>query len=296
MRTWISCVIAIATTLFVGCSLPSYVTIRSLRPAQFNIGAKPNVVVVEAKGGRRNNQDIFIENLIKKSRDRGVFVVSNRVSEGIRFDIQDGKTVQTGKIIPMSDAEALLKFELLDGETVATEEERAVDILGLQKQKSPIIRAKQGVSISIGTMTKTLDQKEIDGVAKWDKGKEPGEKSVMVEAALADAAARTLDWITPRTEETKVRLDGSDEAQKPIIAEIEKGSLLTAAQLLEKYLADHPNSASAHYNYAVVMDAMGRSGAAIPYFEKAESLGAQAYYAEAKNNCIRRTNEAEEMK
>jgi len=278
----------------IGCS--TYVTIKSVRPAQFSIGMKPNVAVIEAKGGRRNNQDAFIENLIKESRRRGFFVVQNRVSEGIRFEIQDGRTVLTGKTIPFKDGDALLKFEMLDAETNATEEERQTDLLGLKKEKFPITETKQGISISIGTTQKTLDQKEVNGRATWDKGKEPKEKQEMVEAAIANAAWQVMEIISPRYEDTKVRMDDSDEAQKPILTEVGKGNLQTAKELLEKYLAANPNSGSAHYNLAVVTDAMGQYAVALPLYEKAESLASQSYYAEAKSNCMRRVNESSELK
>ena len=50
---------------FTFCQLfPTKIKIKHLEPARYNIGKKPDISIIEIDGGRRNQQDAFLEQLI----------------------------------------------------------------------------------------------------------------------------------------------------------------------------------------------------------------------------------------
>lgn len=289
----------IVVFVFGGCarierSLPRYATVRQLEAAQYNVGATPEVAVVEVEGGRRDLQDAVVEALIKSSREGGFFIVEDRKAEGIRFDIRDGQPLLTGKQVSTGENDVFVKVTVLDSyaEDGYKRETRKTGLFNSEEEIVEVVETKMLVAFTVMTADELLmDQKEYMGTAKWRLGEQPSDKRTRYDYAAAEAARLFLDDITPRYAEAKIKMDNSDEAQLEIIKSVGKGRAKEAEPLLRQYVAQHPNSASAWYNLGVVMDAQGEYEEALGYYDKAISMGGQSFYTDTKMDCLRRIGE-----
>ena len=110
----------------------------------------------------------------------------------------------------------------------------------------------------------------------------------MIELAAARAVQRFLADVTPRERTVRVRLDDDDPGQAKILETAEGGAIAQAAGDARRYLQAHPSNASAAYNLAVLLDAMGRYQEALDTYDRALSLGGKDYYLHARADCARR--------
>lgn len=274
-----------ALVLLTGCSLPRYASVNSESKAKFDLGQSPTIVVTQAENGRRNSQDLVVDQLIAQSRRNGYPTVVNRLSEGIRFELKNGAVAGSNR--PAAN-EYFLKFELLDNSIEDAQEQRAVDILGTKTTNVDIVVAKFGVSFTLAGKDVVIEQKEIDGRRQWDKANKPKERSEMLDAALNDAVSQFLTLITPVKARSLVRLDDSEESMKDAVKIAAKDEYKAALDLFMKHLDKNPNSAPTLYNVAVMHDAMGNYDEALAFYEKAEKVAMKPLYSESKAQCSAR--------
>ena len=103
--------------------IPVNVTINSVEPAKIHIGESPDAGIVGVSGGRRNLQDVLVEELINQSRSKGFFTIKNRLGEGIRFDVQDDQPILTGKEIKLGENEILISGLIVETDMYNEEKE-----------------------------------------------------------------------------------------------------------------------------------------------------------------------------
>ncbi|MDZ7694229.1 MAG: peptidoglycan-binding protein [Balneolaceae bacterium] len=285
-----------------GITIPKYTSIHSEQPPNYYLGESPNIKVVQAEGATRRMQDITIQELRNQSRSRGHFTIENSLSEGIRFDSRDGKLVMTGKETEVNEEDVFIKFNVIasmkqDKRTTVT---RPAGTLGLQEKQVPAMVTIMPVAFTLTRGDEVLlNERQYNGQRVWtideNGGGYPSDYRRRFEAAIGQAVDKFLTEITPKTVSQDVRLDYSDEKQKPMLDAARDGQVKQAATQLEEYVQNNPNSASAVYNLAVLTDALGDYNQAIDYYDKALSLGGKDYYTDAKSSCMRRMNEQDAM-
>lgn len=296
-----------AGVLLSGCgiTIPKYTTIQSEQPPNYYLGESPEVYVVEASGGTRTLQDVAVEELRNQSRSSGYFTIESRLDEGVRFDMRDGRMVMTGASMPVKESTVFVKVNVIasmkqDGRTVIT---RKKGLFGTEEEQVPAVVTVMPVAFTVTRgQDVLLSERQYDGRAVWTleegSGGYPNDRYRRFEIAIGQAVKQFLDDVTPRYVSRKVRLDykSASEEQKPILDAARNGQVKSAAVQLEEYVAQHPNSASAAYNLAVLTDALGNYEQALTHYDRALSLGGKDYYTEAKSQCMRRMREQRELK
>jgi len=279
-------------------SIPKYTQIQSEYPPNYYLGNDPNVSVVETEGATRREQDLTIQELTNQSRAKGYFTIENKISEGIRFDTQQGEMVMTGADVPVEPNDVFIKVNLIasmkqDGRTTVT---RKTGILGTQEETVPAMMTILPVAFTVTRGDEVLlNERQYDGKAVWAIGDYPADYRERLEIASANAVEQFIEDITPRMISRRVQLDYSDENQEPILDQARNGQVREAAIQIKEYVEENPNSSSAIYNLAVLTDASGEYEEALKYYDEALSLGGKDYYTESKTNCMKRLNEAQEM-
>lgn len=257
--------------------------------------------VVNAEGATRRMQDMAIQALRNQSRSDGHFTIKNSINEGIRFDTRRGRMVMTGKEMSVSEEDVFIKFNVVasmkrDGRTTIT---RNTGVLGTETEEVPAMVTVMPVAFTVTKGEEVLiNEQQYNGKAVWTINQSGGgypSYQRRFETAVKKAVDKFLKDITPRTVSRRIRLDYSDEKQKPILDVARDGQVKQAAVQMEEYVQEHPNSSSAYYNLAVLTDARGQYEQAIEYYNKALSLRGKDYYTEVKASCQERLQEQRQL-
>ena len=131
-----------------------------------------------------------------------------------------------------------------------------------------------------------LAEKEFIGKSDADDEDEAMKRS------LRSAVAQLLAEITPTTVEKAIRMDGDDEAQKPIIELARTGAVTRAVTDGRAVVEKNPSSGPGVFNLAVMLDASGAYEEALRYYDQALKLGTKDYYAEGRTACAKRLADA----
>lgn len=283
-------------SLIISCAglIPVTVAVHSVEPAKIHIGKSPNVGLVKVSGSRRNLQDVLAESLVNQSRRKGFYVISNRIGEGIRFDIQDDRPVLTGKTIELGDNDHLLSAIIVETNVYTDTKQVKKRIKGADgktttvKVDVPYSIAEAIVGYSLVSNDRVyMFEREYAGKHEVKKSKAPS-RDEMLEAAVTNSAKNFLKEVTASNITSKVKIDNSDKNQKAITQVIKKGNIEEARIMLEKYVESHPNSAPGYYNLAVLTEATGKYEEAEVIYDKAISLGGKDYYVTSKAGCMER--------
>ena len=103
--------------------------------------------------------------------------------------------------------------------------------------------------------------------------------------------AALVDLITPIIVTESVRIDKSDKMQMGFIESANQGMIERAADDLDVFVRHHPNNAVAHYNLAVMLDAIGEYETALEHYDRAMELGGRRWYRHGRAQCARRLAE-----
>jgi len=301
---WLSLFSLISVALvWSGCGislkLPKHATVQSEQPPAYYLGRSPRVYVVEAQGATRTLQDVAIEELRSQSRSNGHFTVENRLDEGIRFDVRQGQMVMTGTDVPVRENDVFIKLNIIasmeqDSRTTITQKK---GLLNTEEEQVPAHVTIMPVAFTVTRGTDVLlNERQYDGRAVWPLGENgdgyPTDRYRRYEVAIGQAVKEFLSNVTPRYVSREARLDyHTDEKQQPILDAALNGQVKEAAMELNAYVEEHPNSASAVYNLAVLTDVLRDYKQAIEHYNRAISLGGKDYYTEVKTEAMRRLSE-----
>lgn len=273
--------------------IPVNVTINSVEPAKIHIGESPDAGIVGVSGGRRNLQDVLVEELINQSRSKGFFTIKNRLGEGIRFDVQDDQPILTGKEIELGENEILISGLIVETDMYNEEKEVKKRV----KKEGKNVTVKVNVTFTIGEAVVAFSvismdriymmEREFDGKYEVEKSKAPS-RNEMYELAVKNSVSKFLKDVTPSNIRAQVKIDKSDKGQESIIGVIKKGNIEEARKMLAEYVVNFPNSAPGYYNLAVLTDATGHYEEALLHYNKAISLGGENYYVQSKSECMKR--------
>ncbi|HEX8820134.1 MAG TPA: tetratricopeptide repeat protein [Archangium sp.] len=278
-------VLALATTLAVGCA-PS-LKVNVLQPARVNLGAAKRLTVVQTEG-RKGARDFMLDELTRQARGGGYFQVADRSDEGIVVKVA-GRSVQiinAGSGPAQSQDEIGLRIDVNDWDAEKkTEIVKGTDSKGnATEREEKFYEAKTVVSVTAFNAAgkAMLAEQEYETTGRGE------DKDQAIGNAARALVSRILYDITPMYVQKSIRMDGDDKAQKPIIEVARNGNVPRAITEMEAYVQGNPQNPAALYNLAVLLDASGKYPEALELYTKAISLSAKDYYVDMKAECARR--------
>ncbi|MCX6148526.1 MAG: hypothetical protein NTW25_14935 [Candidatus Kapabacteria bacterium] len=280
-------ILLVITLTFSSCSLfqNHNVYIEGYRPAQYNIGLKPNIKIIESKGSLRALNDEFTYYLIHRGRALG-YKLEDNLKEGIEIKNKRNNPIITGLDNRIVDKnEFFMNFEIVDkNEDYFTKiekekyfekivkDKKEVEIEKVRDIKVSYIRTVVVVQITLAKISKfILDQKEYSQSIEWRMPQGPNERNERYVEVLKNIANRFIYDISPRLEKYPTELDYSEEAQEPILNEMLEGKTSTFVSIskLKNYISSNPKSSSAYLNLAIVYDYMQDYEKALLNYDKA---------------------------
>ncbi len=271
------------------------VPMRSTRPGPVAVGPARHLVILDGNGRRSARETVFRE-LARQSRRGGWFTVDDLSEDGHRVSVTADK-VKVQPRYPLEEEAAGLRLDILEWQ--ATRSRRTVERTNEQGEvEEQTLHTVQGSVVIAVTFFDAwsralLVESEYEGTSWGTVGEVT--KDEVIDRSAANAVARFLADVTPRTVIQKVRLDRDDEGQRAILEIAENGNLVLAARRLAAYAESHPQVPAAAYNQAVLLDALGERYEALAWYDHALELGYQDYYASARAACARRIADAEAL-
>ena len=264
------------------------VPIRSTRPGPVAVGGVRHLVILDGEGQRDARETVFRE-LGRPARRGGWFTVDDLSEDG--YDVLAvGRMAQVRPSYPLEEEAAGLRLDIQEWQAsrndIALEKQTAPGEGKLKLQGSVVL----AVTLFDAWGNVLLSERSYPGSASGAAGEVSG--SEVIDRAAADAVARLLADLTPRMIIQQVRLDGDDAGQEAILAIARDGNTEIAARRMKAYAVGHPQSPSAAYNLAVLLDAVGERHEALAWYDHALELGYQDYYARARTACLERIADA----
>lgn len=120
---------------------------------------------------------------------------------------------------------------------------------------------------------------------------DPHEGRALHYAARA-AITQLLATIAPRRATHTVQLDLQDPQQEYMLEMALEGHVAEAIKRLERYVREHPESASAHYNLGALRDVQALYPEALEAYERAIALEPSPLYVQTREACAQRLEHA----
>lgn len=273
-----------AAVFFTGCAPKLYVRVQ--QPAPTNLGAAKRMSIVQMEG-RRSAKEALVAELMTQAREAAYFQVTDRTEEGITVKVK-GRSVDLtgGSGTAQAPDEVGMRVDVLDW-TANKDTKTSKDSKGVEKTTT-VYKGKVllGVTSFNGKGKAQLAEKEFSASVE---GKDEDDA---IKLSAKAAVAALLKEVTPTYVEKAIRMDGDDEAQKPIIEMAKNGDLAKAIEEGKAALAKNPNSGPAAFNLAVMLDATGDYEQAMVNYDAALKLGAKDYYTDVRTECAKRAADA----
>jgi len=285
-RSLICLTASLALTTLSGCA--TTVAIRSMQPGPVPVGATEHLVLLGGQG-RRSAREFVAQELQRQCRDQGYFTVEDHGDDGLEVHISGRQAEIEGGDLVLEPGQAGLRIDVLEWSASRDEQEvkHTAPDGRVTVEHVPVQRGQALLAITLFDSSghAFLSETEYEGWASLDPATPRDEA---IECAAREAVHHFLRDVTPIQITARVRLDDEDENQEPYLDAASNGALAQAAHDLEGYLQQHPNSASAAYNLAVLREAMGDFTGAMQMYDHALSLGGKDYYSSARAGCARR--------
>jgi hypothetical protein len=223
-------VLALATTLAVGCA-PS-LKVNVLQPSRVNLGAAKRLTVVQTEG-RKGARDFLLDEVTRQARAGGHFQVTDRSDEGIIVKVA-GRSVQVvnaGNGPAQGPDEIGVRIDVNDWDA----EKKTEVVKGTDSKGNPTEReekfyeAKVVVSVTAFNAAgkAMLAEEEYETTGRGE------DKDQSLGNAGRALVSRILSDITPTYVTKYIRMDDEDKALKPIIEVAEKGNVPRAITEME---------------------------------------------------------------
>lgn len=293
-KPWQSLALTLALSLSPACA--TTLAIRSMQPGAVPVGAAKHLVLLGGEG-RRSAREFVGQALVQQCRAQGYFSFEDRSEAGLEVQVAGRQASVKGGKFTLAPDQAGLRVDVLEWNADDEDEEIVrTDVNG--KQYIERVRVMKGHALLAITLFDSagrahLAETEYEG---WASTPVSAPRDESIEAAARQAITSFLNDITPMQVVTRVRLDDEDDGQATILETAANGGTAQAAQDLEAYIQQNPNSASAAYNLAVLREAMGDFRSAMEWYDRAISLGGKDYYAKARAGCAQRLSAAESLR
>jgi len=276
----------------LGCASlqgPGKVTIEAVEPALPELGSARHLVLIEGTG-RSSAQQIVIHQIERQARATGYFTVQDRTREGHTVAVVGRRADLDGGRRKMPPGQVGLRVAIRDwrshreAQAVRREAEDG-------SHYTEVVPFRHGsvvleVSLFDETGRAHVAEAEFEGHASGEVSKLS--RSIVLDRAARDAVGKFLEAITPRRVTRSVPLDDEDPAQAPWLETARAGGVASAVGDATRYFQRNPGNASAAYNLAVLLDALGDHAEALALYDRALARAEKPFYREARDGCERR--------
>lgn len=269
-----------------------HMNIRTIRPAPHDLGPVDQVVLVQGQG-REDALQVAGMELLNQVSSRGFFGVRDARHENLRMLTgRNSTTLKPAPNVEEASRNVYVRLDIVEwsaSPTVATRtfENEDGEVV---TQVSPVLRGRAVIRATIlaADGQTLLMAQTFTGGADTDVTVPPPPAA---EIAGRNAVAALVNLITPIIVTESVRIDKSDKQQMGFIETANQGLIEQAATDLDNFVRHHPNNAVAHYNLAVMLDAIGEYEQALEHYDRAMELGGRRWYGEGRAQCARRLAE-----
>jgi len=282
-----------AALLLPACA--TRVPIASTRPGPVAVGAARHLVILDGQGRRGAREEVSFE-LARQAGLAGWFTLDDLSGDGHRVQVS-GRRVKVRPRVYLEEESAGMRVDVLEWQAaehshtvVRAEEDGARKRQTFHRLEGTVVL---GVTLFDAWGNVLLAEREYDGTASGPAATSSDED--VIARSAEEAVALFLADVTPQTVVEQVRLDDEDAAQRPILEIVEDGHTAIAARRMEAYAERHPESASAAYNLAVLLDALGERYEALAWYDSALELRYRDFYADARSACARRIADSEAL-
>jgi len=289
MKLRICLVAACALVATMGCATQSRLTIEAVEPSLSELGSIRHLVLIEGSG-RRSAQAAVRRQIVRQARAAGYFTVQDRSGEGHTVQVVGRRADLDGGRRKMPPGQAGLRVAILEWRS-HREAQAVVRKDDDGKTFSEVVPFRHGsvvleISLFDDTGRAHLAQREYEGFASGEVSKLS--RAIVLDRAAREAVAEFLDSITPKRVIRTVALDDEDPEQAPLLEAARGGAIARATSEATAYVQSHPQNASAAYNLAVLLDALGDHAEALSMYDRAIALGGKEFYGEGRAGCARR--------
>ena len=289
MRPGLRLIAACGLAATVGCATRASLTIEAVEPSLMELGSIRQLVLVEGSG-RPSAQAAVRRQIARQARATGYFSVQDRSREGHTVQVVGRRADLDGGRRKMPPGQAGLRIAILEWRS-HREAQSVVRRDDDGKTFSEVVPFRHGsvvleISLFDDSGRAHLAEREYEGFASGEVSRLSRE--IVLDRAARDAVARFLDSITPHRVARTVPLDDEDPEQASLLEAARSGAIGRAASQATAYVQSHPRSASAAYNLAVLLDALGDPAEALPMYDRAITLGGKEFYGEGRAGCARR--------
>jgi len=273
----------------LACATGGSVTVEGVEPALDDLGTTRHLVLLETVG-RNSARRAIHRQVARQARATGYFTVQDRTREGHTVQVVGQRVDLDGGRRKMPRGQAGLRVAVLEWRShrEAQAVTREADDGDRYTEVVPFRHASVVLEVSLFDETgrALVAQQEFEGFAEGEVSRLS--RDIVLERAAREAVARFLEDVTPRWVKREVPLDTEDPGQAAIIEAANAGSISSAASAATRYVQQSPNNASAAYNLAVLLDALGDYEQALTLYDRALRLGGKEFYAEPRASCARR--------
>ena len=282
---------AAALLLSLGCASLSktHVAIEAVEPALMELGKTRHLVLLDGDG-RPSAQKAVFQQITRQARATGYFTVQDRTREGHTVAVIGTRADLDGGRRTMPKGQAGLRIAILEWRShrEAQVVKRQSDDGGSYTEVVPFRHG--GVVLEISLFDETgrahVAHAEFEGHASGEVSRLS--RSIVLDRAARDAIGKFLESITPRWVTRSVPLDDEDPLQAPTLEVARSGNITGATRDATRYFQQNRGNASAAYNLAVLLDALGDYEEALGLYDRAQRLGSKPFYAESREGCMRR--------
>jgi hypothetical protein len=270
---------------------PGTVTIEAVEPALPELGNARHLVLLEATG-RRSAKQIVSQQIAHQARATGYFTVQDRTREGHTVKVVGHRADLDGGRRKMPPGQVGVRVAIRDWKSHREAQAVRRDAED-GSHYTDVVPFRHGtvvleVSLFDETGRAHVAEAEFEGHASGEVSKLS--RSIVLERAAREAVGKLLEAITPHWVTRSVPLDDEDPAQAAWLESARNGAVASAVGDATRYFQRNPGNASAAYNLAVLLDAMGDHAEALPMYDRAVAgAGSEKpFYREAREGCARR--------
>jgi len=276
----------------LGCASiqgPGEVTIEAVEPALPALGNTRHLVLLESTG-RPSAKQIVAHQIDRQARATGYFTVQDRTLEGHTVAVVGQRADLDGGRRKMPKGQVGLRVAIRDWRShrEAQAVRREAEDGSHYTEVVPFRHASVVLEVSLFDETGRahVAEAEFEGHASGEVSKLS--RSIVLDRAARDAVGKFLDAITPRWVTRSVPLDDEDPAQAAWLESARNGAVASSVGDATRYFQRNPGNASAAYNLAVLLDAMGDHAEALAMYDRALARAEKPFYREARDGCERR--------
>jgi tetratricopeptide (TPR) repeat protein len=268
----------VVAVLALGCDRAS-LEFEVLEPPPMNLGLGRQLTVLHTEG-RPAAREQLVAMMAEGCARTGLLQLVDRSYEGIQVRQEGEGVVIYGARPPgLRPEEIGLRLDVLDW---------VVQQDSSYQRRSGVYRAQVSFSLLAFDSGGRVLMRPTEYSAR---ATDPHEGRALHYAAGA-AVTQLLASLAPRRARHSVELDTQDPRQEYMLDMAQAGRVAEAIKRLERYVREHPESASAHYNLGALRDVQALYPEALEAYDRALALEPSPLYVQTREACAQRLEHA----